>query len=294
MPDGEDAGAELIRRGWVQGALVRVGPDQPLDVRVTLLIRGNETNHELMETLPGEQLYLVATQTCDLARDPSVEPVVELLPAGWTTDQHAIRNARRNSTRQFLLRTDGAERGLIADVVHKVWVAKDLLLGCAYEPGIPEGDTHTQSLFRRWLAQRYARIAVPDAYVLALQKPVVDAIQRLGVTHQVQRLLDGIDRILFVVQSDDDQPFKVELILMRNERLGERAVDELGVSELVGWMENVLRERGNATIVHWDLYDSGSISLRDYASAYPLALDHYTLLADAEAGDRDVFRPDTT
>ena len=130
-----------------------------------------------------------------------------------------------------------------------------------------------------------------ELYVHTLQKPMVDAIQRLGVTHQVQRLLDGIDRILFVVQSNDDQPFKVELILMRNERLGEHAVDELGVSELVGWMENVLRERGNATIVHWHLYDSGSISLRDYASAYPLALDHYTLLADAEAADRDVFRP---
>lgn len=294
MPDDEDAGAELIRRGWVQGALIRVGPDQPLDVRVTLLIRGNENNHELMKSPPGEQFYVVATQTCDLARGPSVEPVVELLPAAWTTDQQAIRNARRNSTRQFLLRTDGAERGLIADVVHKVWVAKDLLLRCAYEPGFAEGDSHTQSLFRRWLAQRYARIAVPDAYVLALQKPVVDAIRRLGITHQVQRLLDGIDRILFVVQSDDEQPFKVELILMRNERLGEQAVDELGVSELVGWMENVLRERGNATIVNWDLYDSGSISLRDYASAYPLALDHYTLLADAEAADRDVFRPDMT
>jgi len=47
-----------------------------------------------------------------------------------------------------------------------------------------------------------------ELYVLALQKPVVDATQRLGVTHQVQRLLDGIDRILFVVQSNDDQPFK--------------------------------------------------------------------------------------
>jgi len=242
-----------------------------------------------------EHTFVVATQTCDLAKSSETEPWIEVLPVAFSTDPGTIRNARRNSTRLFLLRVErgeaGEQHGLIADASQRAFVAKEALLTCVPESAFAVDDAHTEGLFRRWLAQRYSRPAIPDEYVRALQKPIVDAIGRLGSTHQIQELLDGIDRVLFVVQPDSGTPLKVELIFMRNERLAEEAIDLAGVAEVVGWMEDVLRRRGGASIVQWDLYDSRTISLHDYVSAYPLALEQYTLPDEPEAAERDVFRP---
>ena len=297
MPDGEDTPAELIRRGWVQGSLIRVGPGQSLTVQRTVLLSGGpELSNEPREIdVSEEQLFVVATQTCDIAKSVDNEPWIEVMPVAWSAHSGTIRNARRNSTRLFLLRSERDEheqhRGLIADASQRAFVAKKDLLTCTPESALAPGDSHTEGLFRRWLAQRYSRPAIPDEYVRALQKPLVEAIGRLDSTHRLHERLDGVDRVLFVVQPDTEGAVKVELIFLRNERLDEVAIDEEGVAELVGWMENVLRQRGGATIVHWDLYDSRTISLHDYVSAYPLALDQYTLLDDPDAHGRDTFTP---
>lgn len=294
---------ELLRRGWDQGALLSART-----ARHTWLEWAGEAAPGGESAGPGEpnspgwtirkrlldqaEVLVVTSQACDLARSPDQEPWVEVVLAAWTGDKQTLNDAR-NSYRQFVLRRrtrdDGAEEGLVADATVRLYLDKRSLRGVLPEQGVDPRDPIARKSFRRWLSDRYERPAVPTSLVLAVQAPVVKAVRRLRAGDERQRLLDGVDQVLFHAEGDEE-PYRVSLILMRNERQdAPLQLSEDDAAELADWLAEAIRRAGKAEVVDWEILDTRAISVYDYINAHPLQLDYYTLRGEPSAVERFPF-----
>ncbi len=225
-----------------------------------------------------DEWWVVASQDCDIAA--KAESRVELLRASWTKDKGAIREARLNSVRKFLLRShqlpDGKQEGLIADALVRVHVEKDSLLELVPSAGLPRLDASTLGRFKSWLARRYDRPAVPDPIVDAIQKPLVVAIRQLPDNDPVSPLLDQVSEIRFHTP-DAMAPFRVSLLFILPKDAPLKPADEL---EVLGWMEQVLTGNGKVRIDATNFRDLGSIDVASYLGMTRLALDEFSLGSD--------------
>jgi hypothetical protein len=295
MIDSGNIGEELIHRGWRQGSLLKamsawkmylvLKPSQEVvqEEKETTHISKPQERWELQqETLDEDDYLVVVSQTCDIERPPKHEPYVEVVRAYWTTERSIIHEAGKNSFRRFLLqrRTNGGkEEALIADATVRILVEKASLLKCTPLSGFKENDTIAPRRFRQWLAKRYDRPALPDELVLAVQKPIVKAIGKLQTTDALHDILDGISQMLFLPPINM-LPYQIELLFIREERSGFPVVSIEDTAKLAGWIADVLKKGGNAGLSHWELLSLKEISAYDYANAYELSLDQYSLLLD--------------
>ncbi len=275
-----DIGQQLITLGWSQSCLV---PTTSLQ-KESIVLPANQSA-ELEGSFPlgeiGDSEYLIViSQDCDIGKPVPSEPYVEALPAFWTSDRNIISNANRNAIRYFLLRRrtlEGeGEEGLVADAAIHLYLKKAHLLGVTPETCFSENDADALPTFRVWLTVRYNRPAIPGHLVTALQKPVVDAIKRLDPSEQVRVILDRIREVRYVAHSDT-VPYRIELILMREEGTGSHSVSPEDVSCLASWIADMLKNTGRAELTDCDIYDTSNISVRDYMFAIQLPLDQYTL-----------------
>ncbi|WP_168165110.1 hypothetical protein [Anaeromyxobacter dehalogenans] len=227
----------------------------------------------------GDGVLVVASQTCDLARNPASDPEVECLRAFWTSKERIIRPAASNSGRHFLLRErvdpDGKKEGLIADATARVLVTKESLLQFAPDQGC--ANAQTERRFREWLGRRFSRIAIPTAHVEAIQRPIVEALKLEDGDESILPLLRGVKEVLFAV-GNDAVPFQVHLLFLAEEGLTDDEALSAADSERLGaWFGEALAAAGEAELHDWELVDTGSLSLRDYLAFTPLPLDEYSL-----------------
>src|SRR6266568_4284282 len=150
MPNEDPSlGEQVIAAGWRQGCLLPASAPVLFVERVAgPPARWDGRRRDIDGSL------VLASQTCDLKKHPSEEPVVELLRAFWTGNQRIVVPAGRNSVRHFLLRerqTEGEKEGLIAEAAKRVFVDKRSLLLFSPEQGC---DPLREGRFRRWLARR--------------------------------------------------------------------------------------------------------------------------------------------
>jgi hypothetical protein len=286
-------GEELIRRGWDQGSLLSAASActawlarAPGDsVRTAMSAAESATGPEdvwILQTAPldeNDQLVIVS-QPCDITRSPEQEPWVEALRAYWTQDRSIIGEAGRNSIRRFLLqrrrRADGTEEGLIVDATARVRIDKAALLSVTPVWGFAENDTLRPRLFRKWLGERFHRPAVDDRLVQAVQQPVAKAVAKLAARDDRRRILASIREILYFVHNDA-APYEIEMLFLREEGPdGPVDVSPEDAATLIGWIDKVLREGGEAKLLHGALADLRSISVYDYLTATPLLLDYYS------------------
>lgn len=270
---GPSPGEQLVGAGWKQGALL------PSTAPVLFHEWAPGTPPVWVERRRGVTGELVvASQTCDLKKDPGDEPLVECLRAFWTSNPKIVVPASKNAIRHFFLRERrlGEERqGLVAEAASRVFIEKRSLLNFTPEPGC--ADATVEARFRRWLGRRYDRPAVPDSLVRAAQKPVVDALRRLADDDRTWSLLEGVREVLY----DSEQlaaPFKVKLVFLREDRLTDAAA--LGAADaevLAAWFIGVIGAAREAEVDDWDIVDTQKISIRDYLTLIPMPLDEYSL-----------------
>lgn len=270
-PDNPRVGEQLVAAGWRQGSLL------PANAPVLFVegflgppVRWEERRRDL------EGMLVLASQTCDVKRHPSEEPIVEFLRAFWTANQRIVVPAGKNSVRHFLLREreqNGERQGLIAEAARRVFVEKRSLLLFNPEPGVePARERH----FRRWLARRYDRPAIADAIVSAIQKPVVEALRAAPVEARIWALLRGVREVLFDT-AERAAPFKVNLLFVRDDALVDsQPLTEADAEELAAWFSEAIRAAGEAELDDWDAATSDQISIRDYLTFTPLPLDEYS------------------
>lgn len=281
MIDPGIIGQELIQRGWSQGSLLNLAPAYKMYLAVENLTQNRVMWGVRKDPMSENELFIIISQPCDIQKSPVYEPFVEVMRVFKTNERKIIHDASRNSVRYFLLsRTqieNGAVEALIVESTIHLTLDKPSLLSLT--PLSTIQDEVTLRLFRRWLAQRYERPALEDSLVNAIQKPVVKAIDKLRPTHPLQSTLDGIGEVLFLLVNET-QPYQIIVLFIRSDRSDTPQVSEEQVAELAGWMSTVLDKGGHAAISDWRLLGTDEISVRDYANAYRLPLDQYSLGLD--------------
>lgn len=293
MIEVNDIGKELIRRGWIQGSLLKIASASKMYLAAekpdwedmnTFNINPPVLKWNVwQEPLDESDLLVIVSQSCDIQKSPYHEPFIEVMRACWTDDRAIIHEASRNSVRYFLLQRyhpqNEPERALVADATIHLLLEKISFLYLTPLTDLHINDRVVLRLFRRWLGRRYDRLALEDDLVNAIQKPVVKAIGRLRSTHPLHDVLDGIGEVLLLLQNNAP-PYKIVLLFLRDERSDASSVSLEQAAQLVGWMDNVLQTNGNATLVDWRLLDTEDISLKVYTNALKLSLDQYSLHLD--------------
>lgn len=291
--DIDNVGKELIRLGWRQGSVLKAASAQKswLVLNISQGILPDQTNDVIssdvwsiqQENLDPNDFLVIASQTCDIQRSPRLEPYVEALRAYWTSERNIIHEAGKNSIRRFLIQrrndSDGKVEGLIADATVRIQIAKNSLVGLTPLANFEENDRITSRRFRKWLAGRYDRPAIPDDLVLSIQKPIIKAISKLHPKDEKNDILDGIREILFLPQNKT-APFLIDMLFIRHETNHAPEVSDENAAKLAGWISDVLKKGGNAELAHWDILSLKQISAYDYAHAYELPTDQYSLNQD--------------
>ena len=149
--------SELLRRaGWRQGCLVGFG-DQPALLRASV-----DTISE-----PGDSPFrlVVVTQDCDLLATPEVEPFVEFI-VGSESDRIDPLYRHGRNPRLLHLQTVG-EHGpgssLLFSIHDRFRVPKEVVNDMAVDRQVLL-QQEDADLLRRWIAKRYTRAALPDAF----------------------------------------------------------------------------------------------------------------------------------
>ncbi len=261
------AGEQLIERGWRQGSVAK-GLLLPLPFLIHHSDGGWTVDHED----PNPDTWtVVVSQSCDIERDESREPFVELMHATWTTDEAIVRMAKGNSFRYFLLRRREDGPCLVADAPRRALVEKAALLHLT--PEFRLEDEH-EARFRTWLAGRYGRVALEKEIVQGIQRTLVNAIGKTARDEAVRSVLDGIREIRMIAPAADE----ASLLFIRE---GTLHVSMSQVAELAGAVVEAIQKQGMVTAVTWDLVDLSEISAEDYLASVQLPLDHYTLPGEA-------------
>ncbi len=295
MIELDTVGEELIQLGWRQGSVLKVPSAQKswlvLDISEedpTNILTSSDLWSLQHETLDTSDLLTIASQTCDIERSPKLEPYVETLRAYWTSDRSIIHEAGKNSVRRFLIQrhtnSEGKVEGLIADATVRIQIEKASLLRLRPLFNFEENDRITSRRFRKWLAKRYDRPAIPDALVVAVQKPFIKAIDKLHSMDDKHHILDGIREILFLPYNDS-APFLIDMLFIRDESSDTPTVSEEDAAKLAGWISDVLKRGGSADLVHWEILGLKEISAYDYANALELPTDQYSLTEDENMND---------
>ena len=112
-----------------------------------------------------------SSQTCDIAGSLDTEPAIEALIC--VPDPPGNFGRISNSSRYFMV---DADNKLVAFASKRVLIPKETLRGVA--PGSRLQDDGHRQLFAEWLANRWNRIAFPNAFVHAFQGPLGKALDK--------------------------------------------------------------------------------------------------------------------
>jgi hypothetical protein len=127
------------------------------------------------------KVAIVVSHDCDLAQDPSVEPLVEVIVGDRIGAADGNFSYAKNARRLHLTFSGGSEHFTVELLARfKIAIKKEELV--EYEPAETTKLTVAEhAILQRWLAARYRRAAFPDEFD-----------KRLGETG----LRDRLDKIL--------------------------------------------------------------------------------------------------
>jgi hypothetical protein len=298
MIELDTIGEELIRLGWRQGSVLKVPFAQKSWLALNISGEKSQPSTNIFassdvwslqqEALDIGDLLAIASQTCDIKKSSKLEPYVETLRVYWTYERGVIHEAGKNSVRRFVIQrrtnSEGKVEGLIADATVRIQIEKTSLLRLRPLFNFEENDKITSRRFRKWLAKRYDRPAIPDTLVVAVQKPFIKAIDKLHPMDDKHRILDGIREILFLPYNDS-APFLIDMLFIRDESSDAPTVSDEDAAKLAGCISDVLKRGGSADLAHWEILSLKKISVYDYANALELPTDQYSLGEDENAND---------
>lgn len=266
-------GEQLLGKGWRQGMVL----EAPAVTTLNKLRPGAPAQWET-ETVARDGTLVLATQTCDLVRDKAREPSVEFLRAFWTSEKQVIAEARKNSVRHFLLRTeqrDGVLHGLVADASARMFVDKQSLVQGTAAPGC-DGPA-VERRFQSWLARRYDRPAIANEVVKAVHKPVVDGLRAERKTaSRAWTLLEGVAEVRYALELGGP-PYLVAVFFVPEDGTKHAPIAAADAEELGAWFISTIGQGGDARVVQWDLWPLDEVSATDYLETTPLALDEFSL-----------------
>ncbi len=286
---GVSIGKQLEDAGWEQGVLlpplacsVIYLPENPVTSiakaaakaaaksggDVPLAAAGLAPHHVASGGLRASDRLVVVSQTCDIIREPNIEPTVMTMRAFFTDNERILGPAASNSTRNFLLDPD---RGLVVDATMVSMVEKPFLATLAPEAGVPDAEARRR--FALWLAHRFNRPALPDRVIEAIVTPILENLRSLQEAgDEGLRALDPV-REVRIAHPGDQLPYDVRLLfIVPEEGLPDGGA---GLAQLVGRMHEWF-DPAAARLVAAQPITYHRISVGDYYGTDRIYLDYYT------------------
>lgn len=279
-------GQALIEKGWLQGSVCQV----PNGLRVTRHVPGVAEGDCAVESvsLPTDQFLVIVSQDCDIK---GAESNVEALACMRSSDRTALHNGRRNSVRTFTITHDESfGEGLLVDARRRVILSKTLL--ATLTPEDWPGDAARLDRFRRWLAHRFDRPAIPDEIVESFVDPANKALKTLSERRPgvMSAFSLAIEQIRIRLPSSVSPPHEVNLLLLSLVPLME--MPRASADDIVTVMDEVGKamDPGLAFIGDYVIRGPAELSLEEYRATRPIFLDQYSFRGDEQIGpppDRD-------
>lgn len=289
-----ELGRVLYEAGWSQGCvfgplthLVHFHIEDPLNIPKNVVALAREQFEkskasgvekpavaQVVRQMKQKDLWVLATQDCDLVKGTSIEPYVVAIRAFATTNERTLTIADGNSSKFFLLDPD---QGLVADATVQIQLEKPVLQEFDPKPVIATDDRKRR--FARWLARRAERPALPDYLVQVFVDPFLSGLRRLG--EENPRSLDCLAEVREArVRVSGDVPLTVDLIFFTE--AGHPIDGGVGLADLIGHIETWLDPK--LVSLRWATSSLGEISVQDYLATEQIFLDHYTYEGETKTG----------
>ena len=144
-----------------------------------------------------------------------------------------------------------------------------------------EADAVGEELIRRGWCQGSLLPAVSAQKSWLVVKTIVG---KLRATDDRHRILDGISELLFMTYNET-MPYQIDMLFIRDERNNAPEVSGEDSAKLASWIADILKQGGNAELVHWEILSTKDISVYDYSNANELPTDQYSLDEDDNTSD---------
>lgn len=118
--------------------------------------------------------FVIVTQTCDLVREATKRPYVELAPIVEAANEADYKQICKLAQPRYVAIPALAEKRLVADLDRVMTVERPVLAGLSRVEGLRNDAERRQ--FARALARKRARAALPDAFVESF-RPVADHLK---------------------------------------------------------------------------------------------------------------------
>jgi hypothetical protein len=142
-----------------------------------------------------EKGFLILTQQCDLAREPSLEPTLEVIPITRQRAQDIPALRSLKSWRQLVVADVGDDQALVADSRTRLLLDKRCLLAHPAIQVLPDVPLERRR-FAWWAGARYFRRPVPTELFLRIERPLREALKD---DDAVAQAADGF--LMFIVDA---------------------------------------------------------------------------------------------
>lgn len=251
----------------------RVDPRQPLTEAAQ---DADDTESDLIEVPVSG--FVVLTQTCDIVRDCTRRPYVEIAPLVEIGDDMLddIERARRP---QYAYIRGVADRRLVADLDRVMTMEKSVLADWKRVPGC-ETDLQQRRLVEA-LKRKRSRFAFPDDFTelaTKLQKRINNKHGRASVEGNALRALREI-RVAAAPSWDTDA---VELTFYFIRDSGQANFEGQNWQDLQQKWLALVPKRGRFISVNGTVVTFADLTAQDYLESDPLDLDHLSSAADGD------------
>lgn len=214
---------------------------------------------------------VVLSQTCDLVRDPSDRPYVEVAPLVRPKDPTQLREIQRGRRPAYVWIPGVAERGLVADLDRVMTVEKELLVSWPRTPGCRD-DAESRALASA-LARKRARAAFPDDFVALARKLVARLVDKHDRSSPEGEALRALAQIrVRAAPSWDASAVAVELLFILDPEAEPARPAELDL-HLARWLA-LMPAAGRFGPVEGRVVSLDDLSAREYLDSDPLDLEH--------------------
>lgn len=152
---------------------------------------------QLLGDAADGKVAIVVSHDCDLAQDPSVEPVVEIIVGRWIQTADGNFTYAKNARRLHLTFSGGTQPHT-ADLIASRKTSVLKVKFAEYEPvEAVRLSSLERTILQRWLAARYRRSAFPDEFDTRLE--------RTGVRDRLGKILKPAGALIAAIYFDIDQ-----------------------------------------------------------------------------------------
>jgi hypothetical protein len=229
----------------------------------------------------------VLSQSCDVVRDASQTPYIEVAPLVEVEEQ-TLEEVRKGRRPRYAYVEGVADKRLVVDMSRVMTVAKSVARSWARTPGCSRDEERLR--FSESVSRKYARFAFPDAFVDVIEPLRKRMQRRSGKDSPEGRAVDGLFEIRARASGQwSSRPLDVHLFFIRRDSVpgveeedwGRLSAEWLGlILASDAYKEGSYRVGGHVT-------ELGDMTAEEYVTSRPLDLDHLSEPGPAEVPENE-------